>query len=276
MADECFIPDDEISFPTLPIGPISDPNTICGLALINRNYDGANNNFNNRLWGSKGSLLERRGPNGYADGISLPVQNRPNPRHISNQVGEVIGNIERSKNRLTMAFVIWGQFLDHDIDLTPHGNSESFDIPIPPNDLFFGGQTELKFSRSHFVAGSSPRQHQNVITAWIDGSQVYGSDETLARSLRQFTGGYMKAPGGLLPRDSNNLFQAGDERVNENVFLTSYHTIFVREHNRVCDVIFNKDPSLNDEEIYQAARHYVIGLLQKITMEDFLSLLLGN
>lgn len=86
----------------------------------------------------------------------------------------------------------------------------------------------------------------------------------------------MKLPNGLLPKESNNLFMAGDERVNENTFLTTYHTIFVREHNRVCDEIFKKDPSLNDEQVYQAARHYVIGLLQKVTMEDFLPLLLGQ
>ena len=50
----------------------------------------------------------------------------------------------------------------------------------------------------------------------------------------------------------------------------------MREHNRVCDEVRLKDGSLNDEEIYQAARHYVIGLLQKITMDDFLPLLLGD
>lgn len=72
------------------------------------------------------------------------------------------------------------------------------------------------------------------------------------------------------------MFEAGDIRANENILLLSYHTIFVREHNRLCDQIRLKDPSLNDEEIYQAARHYVIGLLQKITMDDFLPLLLGD
>ena len=47
--------------------------------------------------------------------------------------------------------------------------------------------------------------------------------------------------------------------------LASFHTVFVREHNRICDVIVQISPSLTDEEIYQAARNYVIALLQKIT-----------
>lgn len=32
---------------------------------------------------------------------------------------------------------------------------------------------------------------------------------------------------------------------------------------------------MNDEEVFQAARNYVIALLQKISLEDFLPLLLG-
>ena len=124
------------------------------------------------------------------------------------------------------------------------------------------------------VQGS--RKHRNVISAWIDGSQVYGCDEAAAQNLRTGNGGKMKAPGNLLPKDLSNLFVAGDERVNENVFLTTYHTLFVREHNRLCDQIIAGNSGLSDEQIYQMARHYVIGLLQKITMDDFLPELLGN
>ena len=32
---------------------------------------------------------------------------------------------------------------------------------------------------------------------------------------------------------------------------------------------------MNDEQVYEAARNYVIGLIQKITYEDFLPILLG-
>lgn len=41
----------------------------------------------------------------------------------------------------------------------------------------------------------------------------------------------------------------------------------MREHNRVCDQLLIKDPTMNDESLYQAARNYVVGLLQKITMD---------
>lgn len=53
-----------------------------------------------------------------------------------------------------MGFVIWGQFLDHDLDLTTAGKEEAFNIEIPPFDEFFQNQEHLNFHRSHFVTGS--------------------------------------------------------------------------------------------------------------------------
>lgn len=45
------------------------------------------------------------------------------PREVSNALGRQTETIETSRLNLTMAFTIWGQFLDHDISLT-HVNNE--------------------------------------------------------------------------------------------------------------------------------------------------------
>lgn len=37
-------------------------------------------------------------------------------------------------------------------------------------------------------------------------------------------------------------FLAGDVRANENLILTSYHTVFLREHNRLCDIVLEINP----------------------------------
>ena len=65
-------------------------------------------------------------------------------------------------------------------------------------------------------------------------------------------------------------------RAIENSILTTYHTIFVREHNRVCDEVLANNPSFNDETVFQISRNYVIGLLQKIVLKDFVPILLGD
>lgn len=72
----------------------------------------------------------------------------------------------------------------------------------------------------------------------------------------------------MLPLKVNDTFgslDAGDIRANENLLLLSYHTLFMREHNRLCKIIAGKFPSMSDEEIYQTARNYNVGLIQKIT-----------
>jgi len=79
-----------------------------------------------------------------------------------------------------------------------------------------------------------------------------------------------------LPKDQAGGFIAGDVRVNENAALTIFHTIFVREHNRICEQVLNKNSSLNDEEVFQIARNYVIGLVQHITFDEYLPILLGK
>lgn len=45
------------------------------------------------------------------------------------------------------------------------------------------------------------------------------------------------------------------------------HTIFMREHNRICDRVVTANSSLSDESVFQIARNYVIGLYQKIVYD---------
>ncbi len=53
-----------------------------------------------------------------------------------------------------------------------------------------------------------------------------------------------------------------DIRANENLSLMALHTLFVREHNRRCDWLVSQYPSWGDEELYQAARRFIIALIQ--------------
>lgn len=48
-----------------------------------------------------------------------------------------------------------------------------------------------------------------------------------------------------LGRDADSLLAAGDSRANVQPMLIAFHTLFVREHNRLCDEFKNKDPLVN-------------------------------
>ena len=64
-------------------------------------------------------------------------------------------------------------------------------------------------------------------------------------------------------------FVAGDIRAAENPVLTSIHTLFVREHNRICDSLIRMGMR-NDEHMYQIAREIVGDLIEAITYQEFL------
>lgn len=136
--------------------------------------------------------------------------------------------------------------------MTPPGKDEPAPIIIPQCDVHFDpeckGNVTLPFTRSVYNPKKKVRTQINVITAWLDASQVYGSNKEKADSLRLFKDGKLLTSGdNMLLKDSNGFYVAGDPRTNENIGLSSIHTVFFREHNRLCDVIAKKYPSLCDE-----------------------------
>ncbi len=266
-----------------------------------RTIDGTENNAENPEWGSTDEQLLRLTTVEYADGISDPAgTDRPSAREVSNAVADQIESTTNDRY-LTDLVWLWGQFVDHDIDLTENATDENGDptepwpIDVPTGDLYFdpdgSGDDTIGFNRSAYdeSTGDSlddPRQQINQITAYLDGSVVYGSDQERSDALRTFDGGKLKtSEGDLLPFNeeglanaggtSDALFLAGDVRANENAALTAMHTLWVREHNRIADEIAAEDATLSDEEIYQQARAMVTAQIQAITYNEFLPALLG-
>lgn len=252
-----------------------------------RSIDGSGNNLAHPTWGTTGINLIRRVPAEYSDGEYVPARiGEISARRISNYISAQEESILNSRNLTDMVWQ-WGQFLDHDITLTETATpAESWPINVTKNDEFFdpfalGGQT-ISFFRSEYnhLTGEDtgrPRQQTNGITAWIDGSNVYGSDATTAANLREMRRGLMKvSDGNLLPIAESGFFEAGDVRANEQVGLTAMHTLFIREHNRIARGIYQRNSSLSDEVIYQEARREVVGIMQSITYNEFLPALLGR
>jgi peroxidase len=277
-----------------------------------RSITGVGNNVANPDWGAAGTDLLRVSPVAYADGISSPSQpNTLGPRQISNALNNQSDpifsfadnlGVPQSQSLSDFAYV-WGQFIDHDMDLTPTTSGQSFDIPADPTspDDPMGVEPFTR-STSDPQTGtdtSNPLQQVNANTSFLDLSQVYGSSEAVADALRTHVGGRLKtSPGDLLPYNnltyftqdqlnalnmandamqipSANLFAAGDVRANENIELTAIQTLFVRNHNRLAKQLQSLHPAWSDERLYQEARKLNIAEEEIITYTEFLPAILG-
>ncbi len=237
--------------------------------------------------GAEETLL-RGAPSDYADGEgALAGSSRPSAREISNEVFAQSESIPSSFNTSDYMWV-WGQFVDHDIDLSKEG-TEFSPIIAPADDPLF---SFIPFTRSGFEDGTGengiPREQINEITPLLDGSVVYGSDDERNEFLRADGGKLKVSDGDLLPFNdpdnplpnagggSSDLFVAGDVRANENAALSSMHNLFVREHNRWVDELAEDNPWWSDEKLYQEAKILVEAQLQAITYKEFLPKLLGE
>ena len=101
-------------------------------------------------------------------------------------------------------------------------------------------------------------------------------------ALRAYDGkGKLKtADNNLLPIDEETEEEfAGDVRAIEMPGLASMHTLFVREHNRLCDEIYEylgKDDSKNDDYYFNNSRRILIAEMQNIVYSEYLPVVLGE
>jgi len=171
-------------------------------------------------------------------------------------------------------------------------------IPIAKDDPVYSpyNVTLFKFVRSttsvNFSCPLTPRTIINRNSQYIDGSHVYGSDKVTADGLRTFTNGKLRSRilenEEYCPQNPNSEFKngplgksdvqfaAGDINVNQNLAIALFQNLFLRYHNHLADELHAINPSWSDERIYQEARRIMGAVIQVITYEHFLPIILGD
>jgi len=190
--------------------------------------------------------------------------------------------------QLNQFFTIFGQFVTHDISLSPTysiancclaANNTQKCAPITVHrDSFYPNGKCLSFIRSitFCEALGCDTDPFNSITAYIDGSNIYGSDSANAVKLRTLRLGKLAVSNHSLLPVFNGAFVAGDSRAFENPALLSMHTLFTREHNRVAQIIHTKFPNWSDEKVYQHTRRLVVAEYGNIVFGEYLPLVIGT
>src|SRR5882762_11542793 len=279
---------------------IATPGNATGFA--SRTLDGSGNNPRHPDWGRAGTLYLRVAPTRYRDGISS-MATGPSVRYVSNRIFNDVGENIFSKDGVTQWGWVWGQFLDHDFGLRDERPAENAPIGFDqadPLEAFANDLGAIGFARTPAAPGTgvnTPRQQVNTLSSYIDASNVYGVDPARLEWLRVgpvdgdmsnngarlmltaddflpragARGNPSTAPAmdlmGPLVGTPNRAVVAGDVRANENIALTSLHTLFAREHNRI---VASLPLWLSAEERFQIARRVVGAEIQYITYTQFL------
>ncbi|XP_046358503.1 peroxidasin-like [Haliotis rufescens] len=285
----------------------------CSSRDIYRTLDAECNNLLHPSWGTPMRKLLRVLTPQYDDGRGRPRHYRgmasalPSTREVSGSCHPSDSSTTRDLEFSNMAMQ-WGQFLDHDITGTPEANKtkecctdhsangthpdyytggECYPINIMPNDRYFRNPC-MEFRRSMPAEQYERREQMNIITAYIDASQIYGSSTQEMTESRSFHGGLLKSgehdmllrnttiKRPCLKSDSNSCFFSGDVRVNEFPSLTSLHTVFHREHNRIARNLAVINPHWDDESLFQETRKIIAAAMQVISYEEYLPIVLGR
>jgi peroxidase len=236
----------------------------------------------------------------------------PSPRQVSALMHRDEKIHEHSINIL---FIAWGQFIDHDMTLTAEtedikccegpktGDPACMPIQIPGNDHFYSRYNQgcMHFIRSRAGLRANcrlgPREQFNLVSATLDANTIYSNEETVLRKLRTYSGGRMKTLPAfadlglkdLLPLNLENpdrgcirpskdvyCFLTGDQRASEQTVLALIHLLLLREHNRIAEEMAEVNPHWGDEILFQETRHIMAAMIQHITLQEFLPLLLGK
>lgn len=63
----------------------------------------------------------------------------------------------------------------------------------------------------------------------------------------------------------------GHQLLSMNPMLFSMSTLWIREHNRVCDILTREWPMWTNDQLYNTAKKIVIGQMMRIMMNDIMN-----
>jgi peroxidase len=217
-------------------------------------------------------------PPNFAPGTSNGLVDGPNPRTISDVIAGGTGangqNGQTTDPVASAWLYVFGQFVDHDIDLeeTPM-DSAPINIVVPPGDPVFTPGTVIAMTRDTRspVTGTII----NTVAGYLDLSQLYGVTPDEAASLRNPDGTLASSDNGQALPVVDDTFVTGDPRVMENPELTALTILFMREHNYWVGQLKAQHPNWTGDQLYNMAKAITTAEYQNIIYNEYLPVLLG-
>ncbi|PTN11732.1 peroxidase family protein [Nitrosomonas aestuarii] len=236
--------------------------------LTTRTIDGSFNDLKHPEMGMAGTRFGRNVP--LQDSITdTPNIHSPNSRKVSQAL--LTRNNFIPATILNINAASWIQFQTH--DWFSHGRNQpdnQWEVPIEGKDTWPQDQRPMKIDKtladqSRPAASDEPQTFVNTETHWWDASQIYGSNQETIDKLRSHTDGKMRIEkSGFLPFDPELKIDLVAFPGTWWFGLSMLHTLFVKEHNSICDHLKQAYPQWNDEQLFNHARLINAALIAKI------------
>ncbi|HVB52426.1 MAG TPA: peroxidase family protein [Acidimicrobiales bacterium] len=233
-------------------------------------------------------LLPAMGSAGTRFGRNVPIESTypqgvltPNPRTISL---ELLARKEFiPATTLNLLVASWLQFEVH--DWMSHGTNEvddPWEIDLGDDDPWPVHPMQIRRTQIDTTSDGGPPTYRNTETHWWDASQVYGSSPIIEKMIRTNVGGRLKlTPNGNVPFDPPSMppipgLDIAGVTGNWWLGLAMMHTLFMREHNAICDFLASLHPKWNDQELFDHARLINAALIAKIHTVEWTPALLAD
>jgi hypothetical protein len=269
--DNLFDPSTEVALNPQPLPP-EPPG-----ARTARTADGSYNDLDRPATGMAGTRFGRNVPLAAARRPTDRDVLEPSPREISRALMTRRGGRMIEAEGVNALVSAWLQFMIRDwFSHGPGSPGDAWQIELAPGDPWPRPAVTvlrtLPDPSRPAGAPDSPPTSINSLTHWWDASQLYGTGPEQQRALRTGTGGRLRLdaaglPAGAVEAATEPGFWAG---------LALLQTLFVLEHNAVCDRLQAAYPGWGDEEVFQRARLVVAALIAKIHTVEWTPSVIGH
>ena len=252
-----------------------------------RQSDGTYNDLTDPEMGKAGSAFGRNVP---IEKLQTPTRQSvldPNPRTISRKLHARDTFIPATT--LNIAAAAWIQFqvhgwFNHTKLAGMRHCKEFWEIDIAEDDPWIEYENPMRIPKTPVKGRSSSGipTFANTETHWWDASQIYGNSAKETESLREKERGYMRMDGDFLPPDPRwEKYGILDHTgFNDNYWLglSLMHTLFVKEHNAICDRLMDEFPDRRSDDhwLFEKARLVNAALMAKIHTVEWTPGILGR
>ena len=244
--------------------------------LTVRTVDGSYNDLAAPSMGMANTRFGRNVPLDKGHAEAMPRLMDPNPRVISN---ELLRRHEfKPAETLNVLAAAWLQFETRDWFSHDTDPKKMIEIPVPEGDTEWSGDT-INIPSTPADPDPTPGHTTfiNTETHWWDASQIYGSNPEFQAAIRtdRNDGKVRIDADGFIELDPKLLGASGGAD-GWWLGLELMGTIFLREHNAICDRLKAAYPTWTGDQIFNKARMINAALIAKIHTIEWTPAILGH